>query len=132
MEIKDKVVLITGSSSGIGQTAAIRFAKEGAKVVVNYRENLTGAKDIVKQIIDLGGSAISVQRDITKDDDIQKMVDITLEEYSTIDILINNVAFPNDRIPYFEASSDDIKFLINTDLIAPMCVTQHVLKIMQR
>lgn len=132
MDIKGKVVLITGSSSGIGQTTAIRFAKEGAKVVVNYRENKDGAEETVKKIHELGGEAIYVQADISKDEDVLRMIEISVKEYSTIDILINNAAIPNDQVPYFEATTDDIKNLVNTDLIAPMVVTQQVLKLMQK
>lgn len=132
MEIKNKVVLITGSSSGIGRTTAIKFAQEGAKVVVNYRENKSGADETVKFIKSNGGNAISVQADITKDEDILCLIETTLKEYKTIDILINNGAIPNDQVPYFEASTDEIKQLVNTDLIGQMVVTQQVLKIMQK
>lgn len=131
MDLKGKVVLITGSSSGIGQAVALRFAKEGAKVVVHYRVNKKGAEDTVKEIKKLGADAIIVQADITSDADITSMIDYVLQEYLTIDILINNAAMPNDPVPYIDSTSEDIKQVINTDLVAPMVVTQKVIKIMQ-
>lgn len=132
MEIKGKIVLITGSSSGIGQTTALRFAKEEAKVVVNYRVNKAGGEETVSKIEKAGGEAILVQADITKDADIKKMFDTIVKKYGKLDILINNGAIPNDKVPYFEATTDDIKELVNTDLVAPMVVTQHAIKIMQK
>jgi 3-oxoacyl-[acyl-carrier protein] reductase len=132
MNIKDKVVLITGSSSGIGQATAIRFAKEGAKIVVNYRENKVGGEETLKRIKELGADAILVQADISKDEDIKRMLDIVVKKFTRIDVLINNAAIPNDLVPYFDASTDEIKNLVNTDLIAQMVVTQQVLKIMQK
>ena len=104
MDIKGKVVLITGSSSGIGKTTALRFAKEGAKVVVNYRVNMAGAEGTLKKIKELKAEGMLVQADITNEDDIKRMIDTVVKKFKTIDILINNGAIPNDQVPYFEAS----------------------------
>jgi len=132
MELKDKVVLITGSSSGIGKTTAIRFAKEGAKIVVNYRENKVGGEEAINQIKKLGAESLLVQADISKPEDVSRMFNEVVNKFNTIDILINNGAIPNDQVPYLEASYEDIVSLVNTDLIAPMVVSQHAIKYMQK
>lgn len=130
MELKDKVVLITGSSSGIGKTTAIRFAKEGAKLGINYRENKAGGEETVKEIESLGGEALLIQADISDPKQVEKMFDELISKFGTIDILINNAAIPNDQVPYLEATPEDIASLVNTDLIAPMVVSSHAIKYM--
>ncbi len=132
MELKDKVVLITGSSSGIGQTTAIRFAKEGAKIVINYRENKAGGEKTVKEIEKLGAESLLVQADVSNPEDVERMFDEVIKRFNTVDILINNAAIPNDQVPYLEAGYEDIVSLVNTDLIAPMVVSQHAIKYMQK
>ncbi len=132
MELKDKIVLITGSSSGIGRTTAIRFASEGAKVVVNYRENKEGGEETIKEIEKLGVETLLVQADVSKPQEVERMFDQVIKRFGTVDILINNAAIPNDVIPYLEAGYDDIVSLVNIDLIAPMIVSQHAIKYMKK
>jgi len=132
MELKDKVVLITGSSSGIGKTTAIRFASEGAKIVVNYRENKAGGEETIKEIEKLGVESLLVQADVSKPQEVERMFEEVIKRFGTLDILINNAAIPNDVVPYLEASYEDIVSLVNTDLVAPMIVSQHAIKYMQK
>ncbi|MCA9379977.1 SDR family NAD(P)-dependent oxidoreductase [Candidatus Dojkabacteria bacterium] len=106
MEIKNKVVLITGSSSGIGKHTAIRFAAEGAKVVINYRVNKVGAEETKSEIEGQGGECIIVQADVSKSEDINNLFDEIVKQYKTLDILINNAAIPNDKVPFLETTDD--------------------------
>lgn len=132
MELKDKVVLITGSSSGIGRATAIRFAKEGTKIVVNYRENKQGAEEVGSELKRLGTEYLVVQADVSKMTDIEKLFQKIEEKFGTVDILINNAAIPNDKIPYLEADAETIQELVQTDLIGPMLVSQFALRYMQK
>lgn len=132
MDIKNKVVVITGSSSGIGKTTAVRFAKEGAKLVVNYNINEKGGKETVEEIKKLGGEALLVQADVSKPDEVKKLFKEVEKVFGTVHILINNAAIPNDQVPYLEASYDDILGLVNTDLIAPMMCSKEAIKFMQK
>lgn len=85
----DKVVLITGSSSGIGKGAALTFAEQGAKIVLASRSE--GAnEELLKEIKSNGGDAVFVKTDITSTSDIKKMIDTAIDEYGRIDIAINN------------------------------------------
>lgn len=89
MDLKNKVVIITGASSGIGKATAMKLAREGASVVLCAR-----SEDELKQLKDKiendGGKALVVKTDVTKPADLQNAVSQTLEKYGTVDVLINN------------------------------------------
>ncbi|TMV88970.1 SDR family oxidoreductase [Thioclava sp. BHET1] len=87
--IQDKVVVITGASSGMGESAARHLASLGAKVALGARrtERLDA---LVDEITAAGGEAIAVATDVTKMDDVQKLVDMAVEAYGRIDVIINN------------------------------------------
>jgi 3-oxoacyl-[acyl-carrier protein] reductase len=131
MNLKDKVVLISGSSSGIGRTTAIRFAQEGAKIVVNYKVNEQGGKETLAEVEKISEGML-VQADISKPEDIKKMFEVVEKKFGTIHILINNAAIPNDKVPYPEAPYDSIVELVHTDLIGPMICSQYAMKYMQK
>jgi NAD(P)-dependent dehydrogenase (short-subunit alcohol dehydrogenase family) len=85
----DKVALVTGGTSGIGKTTAIEFARAGAKVVLTGRREKEGAQ-VVAEIKKLGGEAAFVRADVTKDADVKRMVDFTIEKFGRLDIAFNN------------------------------------------
>jgi NAD(P)-dependent dehydrogenase (short-subunit alcohol dehydrogenase family) len=102
MKLKDKVAIVTGASRGIGKSIAIGLAVQGAHVVVAARSevvknaNLPGTiSDTVAEIERVGGKALAVRCDVTDEQNVQEMVDKTLEVFGGIDILVNNagVAF---------------------------------------
>jgi len=131
VELKDKIVVITGSSSGIGRTTAIRFAKEGAKVVINYNVNQQGGEETLKEI-QKHSEGLLVQADVSKPEDIKRLFEEVEKKFGTIHILINNAAIPNDKVPYLEASYEDIVELVHTDLIGTMLCSQIAVKYMQK
>lgn len=87
MKLFGKVALVTGAGRGIGRVIALEFAKEGAKVAVN---DLYEARNVVEEIKTLGSEAIAIKANITKVEEVRRMVDRTLEEFGAIDILVNN------------------------------------------
>jgi 3-oxoacyl-[acyl-carrier protein] reductase len=94
MLLKDKVAIITGASRGVGAATALRYAREGASVVVNFAHDADAANAIVKQIQFNGGVAIAVLADVSDTDAVNAMVERTKSEFGgCIDVLINN-AFP--------------------------------------
>jgi 3-oxoacyl-[acyl-carrier protein] reductase len=105
MRLKGQVAIITGASRGIGRSIAEIFAKEGAKVVVNYNSNEKGASNITDGIRKGGGEAIHIKADVSKTTDVKKLVATTLEKFGRVDILVNNagVLFPDD---FFSANEE--------------------------
>lgn len=129
MEIRDKVVIITGSSSGIGRATALLFAKEGAKVVVNSKTNVTGGKDVVDKIISLGGQAIYVQGDLSTEKDVTNLFQHTLERFGTVDILINNAGSTLGE-PFLDTTVENWQFAFNNNLLLAVLCSREAAKIM--
>ncbi|CAG2161534.1 unnamed protein product [Oppiella nova] len=104
-----KVALVTGSSSGIGAATAILFAKSGANVVVTGR-NATKVSEVAKQCLNVspkGLKALEVVADVTRDEDLVRLVDTTVQTFSKIDILVNNVG-TDESAPIWSTDYMDI------------------------
>ncbi|WKZ93968.1 SDR family NAD(P)-dependent oxidoreductase [Chimaeribacter arupi] len=87
--IKDKVIIITGASSGMGEAAARHLATKGAKVVLAARRS-SRIDALAKEINEQGGTAMAIATDVTREDDVKKLVDTTVSQWGRIDVLINN------------------------------------------
>ena len=90
MEVKGKVAVVTGSSSGVGEATAELLASLGASVVVNYHSGAEAAERIVGGIRDGGGNAVAVQADMRKDADCRRLIDSAVEAFGALHILVNN------------------------------------------
>jgi 3-oxoacyl-[acyl-carrier protein] reductase len=93
MKFKDKVVVVTGGASGIGRGMCIRFAGEGASVVVNYSKSKAKAINVVEEINFNGGDAIDIQADVSQDGEARQLIDSAVAHYERLDVLINNAAW---------------------------------------
>ena len=87
--LKDKVAIVTGSSSGIGKAIALRFGAEGAKVVVTARR-MALCEQTVAQITKSGGEAWAIQTDVADERQVERLIDETVKRYGRLDILVNN------------------------------------------
>jgi NAD(P)-dependent dehydrogenase (short-subunit alcohol dehydrogenase family) len=98
MRLANKVAIITGSASGMGQAAALLFASEGASVVVTDINENAGV-ETVQTIRDAGGTAIFVKTDVTSEDEVKALVATSIETFGHIDVLYNNagVMLPDDQ-----------------------------------
>jgi 3-oxoacyl-[acyl-carrier protein] reductase len=92
MRLKDKVAIVTGSSQSIGKAIALRFASEGASVVVNYIKQEKLAEQVVADIRQEGGRAISFKADVSNEQEVKEMIHATIRHFGQIDILVNNAA----------------------------------------
>lgn len=92
MLLQNKATIVTGSSRGIGKAIVVAMAGEGAKVVVNYVSHRKEAEQVVTMIRNKGGKAISVQADISRKEDVERLIKQALNEYGRIDVLVNNAA----------------------------------------
>ncbi len=88
--LDQKVILITGSSRGIGAAIAVKMAAAGGKVIVNYAGSKQAAEEVVNQIKAAGGDAIALQADVSKSDEVKRMFDEAIAHYGRIDVLVNN------------------------------------------
>lgn len=87
--LNNKVAIITGSSRGIGKAIATRLAQDGATVAINYSHSADKAEAAVKEIAQNGGKAISLQADVSKIADLERLFDQTIEQLGKVDILVN-------------------------------------------
>lgn len=126
---KDKIVLITGASRGIGRAAAIEFGKLHATVVVNYRNNEQAAKEVVDEIAKNGGTAVAVQADVSKMEDIDKLVEFAVKNFGKVDVLVNNAGIVYDR-DFFEINYEESLNIVKTNMLAPLFLSQKIAQIM--
>lgn len=90
--LQDRVVLVTGSSSGIGRATAVAFGEEKARVAVTYRSNREGAEETAGRVREAGGEAFVVQYDMTDRESIDAAVQAVADHWGTITVLVNNAA----------------------------------------
>jgi NAD(P)-dependent dehydrogenase (short-subunit alcohol dehydrogenase family) len=114
-KLDGKVAIITGASSGIGQAAAVLFAKEGAKVLVAAR-GVDGLNETVRQIKAVGGEGIALKTDTTVEKDSQAMFNTVMREWGHLDILFNNAGMQNTGKPIHEVNPEDWDLVVRTNL----------------
>ena len=118
MELQGKVAIITGASSGIGKACALAMAREGARVTIDYVGNPDPANQVVAEIEKSGGRALAIEADVTKPDDIQKLVDATVSEFGKLDIMQNNAGWEK-KFPFLEMPLDIYQRTIAINLEGP-------------
>src|SRR5438132_13323144 len=94
-KLAGKVAIVTGASKGIGAAVAKQLAAEGASVVVNYASSKSAADRVVAEIAQAGGKALAVQGDVSKLDDIQRLLSETKRAFGRLDVLVNNAGIYN-------------------------------------
>lgn len=121
--IKDKVVLITGGTSGIGRAAAIEFARHGAKVVVTGRRVEEGQKT-VELVNAAGGNGYFVAGDVSKDADVKRMVDETLSKFGRLDIAFNNAGIELFQ-PLLDADAAESQRVFDINVMGVLYSLKH-------
>ncbi len=114
-KLEGKVAIVTGSSYGIGRGIAVRFAAEGAKLVVNYRQSETRARETAKMIEACGSAALVFKADVSQPREVEAMVAQTLQAFGQIDILVNNAGIVT-MAPITEMTEATWDQVIDTDL----------------
>ena len=129
-----KIALITGASSGIGKVCALELAKEGFVIIVNYYPVPAcevDANNVVSEIQELGGEAKAIGCDVTKSEEVEKMISRIVDEFGRIDVLVNNAGITRDGL-LVRMSDDDWERVINTNLNSVFYVTRPVAKVMMK
>ncbi|HEX4570932.1 MAG TPA: 3-oxoacyl-ACP reductase family protein [Dongiaceae bacterium] len=127
MQLKDKVAIVTGSSRGIGKAVAERFAREGARIVVNYVRNKKAADAVAAAIRKAGGEAVAVKADVSKRADAERLIKSAVKAFGRLDIVVSNAGIVIDR-PFIESTDEDWIASIENNLHGFFNVCQAALK----
>lgn len=127
MRLENKVAIVTGSSLGIGRAIALAFAKEGASVVVNYRSHPEEAEEVVGQIKDSGGRAVSVRADVSEPDDMKGLVGGAAREFGRLDVMVNNAGMER-KMPFLETPLEVWEQTISVNLTGTFLGCQEAAK----
>lgn len=150
MKLAGKVVLVTGSSQGIGQSVVLRLAQEGAKVVINYRSHPEGAQETLAQVEAIGGSCYmaqcpdsspdaqahspqgyTIQADLGDVNEVRQLIAESIAHFGQLDILVNNAGIEK-HAPFWQVSESDYDQVMNVNLkgvfFATQTFVQHLLE----
>jgi glucose 1-dehydrogenase len=129
--LKGKNVLITGASSGIGQAIAVRFARDGANVAINYRsgaEQAEATQTLAKAARTNGhGREIIVQADVSNEDQVKQMLAKTIEAFGRLDVLINNAGIQKPA-PSHEIETADFDRILSVNLRGPFLCSREAIR----
>ncbi|SFH24497.1 3-oxoacyl-[acyl-carrier protein] reductase [Desulfotomaculum arcticum] len=132
-DLKGKKVLITGAGTGIGRAVAIEFAKLGADIVVNYNASRETAEEVVNEIHKLGSQAISVQADVTQEEQAKRLVEEAAKfGNGEINILVNNAGTLVQRCKIDEMDLSLWNKVMDVNLTTAFLVTKHVIPYMKK
>ena len=126
---RDKVVLVTGASKGIGKATALLFAKQGAIVVLNYLHSEKSLQETIQQVQALCPQAIAIQADVSKADQVQRLFSIIQEKFGKLDILVNNAGILKDNL-ILKTSEEEWDNIINTNLKGTFLCTKEAAAMM--
>jgi NAD(P)-dependent dehydrogenase (short-subunit alcohol dehydrogenase family) len=124
--LKDKVVLITGASRGLGRALALAFAGEGARVVVNARSE-ESVGPVAKEVEEAGAQILALAADVSKATDVERLVRETVERFGRIDVLVNNAGVLGPRVGIEEYPEDEWRRVLDANLTGPFLVSKAAL-----
>ncbi|MGM9924053.1 MAG: glucose-1-dehydrogenase [Bacillus sp. (in: firmicutes)] len=128
-DLKGKVVVITGGATGLGKAMAERFGKEQAKVVITYHTRKQDYEEILDTIRKAGGEAVAFQADVTKEEEVIKLIEFAVEQYGSLDVMINNAGVENE-VPSHKLSLEDWNKVIDINLTGMFLGSREAIKYM--
>ena len=131
MGLQDKVAIVTGAATGIGQAIAIRFAREGAAVVVDYIGKPDVASETEQKIAGFGGKSIAIAADISKPDQVQNLIDGAVKAFGKLDIVVNNAGVEK-KIAFVDYPLEELRKILDINLVGPFLVSQAAARQMIR
>ncbi len=131
MEFTGKVVVVTGSSTGIGQAVAMRFARAGAAVVVNCRSNVAGGQETVERITASGGQALLAQADVSDPEAASKLFGAAVGRFGTVDVLVNNAGAARG-VPFMQSTPEQWRQQFDANFFGAVWCSQEAARIMQQ
>ena len=127
MRLQGKNALVTGSSRGIGRGIALRFAREGANVAINYVGAKTAAEDVQREVAANGVKSVILPADIASPSDVRMLIDAAAAALGPLDILVNNAGIEK-HAPFWEVSEDDYDRVLDVNLKGTFFATQAMVK----
>ncbi len=129
LPLDGQVAVVTGASRGIGRAVAIELAATGAQVVVNYARSASAAEQVVDAIKTAGGVAIAIQADVSQVDQVDALINGTVEKFGRVDILVNNAGITRDTL-LLRMKPEDWQAVIDLNLTGVFLCTRAVAKLM--
>ena len=126
MQDKQKIAIVTGASRGIGREVAKELAESGITVIANYNKSEEEAKKLQQELEEQNFKLEIVKADVSKREDVKKLVEYTIEKYGKIDILINNAGISEYKL-FTDETDEDWDKLINTNLYSAFAMSQEVI-----
>ena len=127
----NEVALITGSSRGIGKEIAIKLAKEGYNIVVNYINKNEEVEKTIQEIKSLGVEVLEAQGDVSNFEESEKIVKSAIDKFGKIDVLVNNAGITKDAL-IMRMKPEDFTKVINVNLIGTFNITKNVVPYMMK
>jgi len=127
MDLKGKSAIVTGGNSGIGMAIALALAEAGANICIDYVANEQATEDLEKKIVALGDQAIGVEADVSKVEDLQRLIDETVKAFGRVDIMVNNAGVET-RSSVLETTEKQYDFVLNVNLKSAFFGTQVAAK----
>jgi 3-oxoacyl-[acyl-carrier protein] reductase len=131
ISLKDKVVLITGGSRGIGRAIATTLAAAGATLVIDYKGNQAAADETVGAITAAEGRALAIQADVSKPEEVEQLFKTALERYGRLDVLVNNAGITRDTL-LLRMKEEDFDAVLQTNLRGVYLCTKAALRPMTK
>lgn len=138
MGLQNRVVFVTGGSSGIGRASAIAFGREGAKVALSYKNNRRGAEETAVMVSEAGGEPMVVPYDLGDDDSIRSAAESITEHWGTVHVLVNNavqrnsMVSPREALPFEQVPHQQWRSMIRGSLEGAYLTIQTVLPSMRK
>ena len=123
MRLQNKVAIVTGAASGIGQAIAIRFAREGAAVVVDYVGKPDSPSKTEDEIKSFGGKTIAVEADISKPDEVANLIRSAVKAFGRLDIVVNNAGVEK-KFDFVDYPFEELQKILAVNLAGPFLVAQ--------
>ena len=125
------VVLVTGSSKGIGRATILKYAREGYDVVINYNNSEEEALLLEEEVKKLGVKALSIKADVSNEEEVINMTNIIKNEFGSIDVLVNNAGIAIDTT-FEDKTVDNFRRILEVNLIGTFLVSKYASKIMNK
>jgi glucose 1-dehydrogenase len=127
MNLKGKAAIVTGGNSGIGKAIVLALAEQGANVCIDYVANEQATEELEKKIVALGDQAIGVDADVSKVDDLQRLVDETVKAFGRLDVMVNNAGVET-RSSVLDTTEKQYDFVLDVNLKSAFFGTQAAAK----